>query len=262
MIKSIYTPLSGALAQERVLEIIANNLANANTVGYKQEKVSFKLIEPEPYKNYKDPLPPANYKIDIEKLLPLRGNEVNYVGVSGVSRDFSQGSSIQTKNPLDVMIEGEGYLEVHTNEGMRYTRNGSLAINSQGFLVDKNGAPVQGQLGPIALGSGKVMINHLGEVYQNNKLIDQLKIAKFSDKNSLEKVGSNYLYFGGNEESLSYEKFPSVKQGYLEGSNVNAIKNLTDMILAHRSYEAYQQAIKNYDKMMEKSNTTLGEVRG
>ena len=96
MQKSIYTPLSGAIAQERVLDILANNLANTHTVGFKSEQVSFKLLEPEPRRNYKDPLPPANYKIPFEELLPLRGNELSYVGVSGVSRDMSQGSAIHT----------------------------------------------------------------------------------------------------------------------------------------------------------------------
>ena len=262
MLKSIYTPLSGALAQERVLDIIANNLANVNTVGFKSEKVSFKLLEPEPEKNYKNPLPPANYKIPFEDLMPLRGNEVAYVGVSGVSRDLSQGASIQTKNPLDLMLDGEGFLTVNTKEGIRFSRNGSLNINNDGALVDKNGFTVLGEKGSIFLNNGHVEINNRGEIYQNGEFIDKLLVHNFKDLNQLEKVGLNHYLHTGLEENQMRMTNPTIKQGYLEASNVNAIKNLTDMIMAHRSFEAYQQAIKNYDSMMEKSNTSLGELRG
>ena len=262
MLKSIYTPLSGAVASERVLEIIANNLANVSTTGFKGEKVSFKLLDPEPYKNYKDPLPPANYKVPFEELMPFRGNEVAYVGVSGVSRDMTQGSPIATKNPLDVMIEGKGFFSVHTKEGVRYTRNGAFSLSQDGALVDKNGFPVLGEKGNIFLHGQNININHLGEVYQDGELIDTLIVKDFKNPTNLEKVGMNHFLYNGLEEEVVTVEYPSVKQGFLESSNVNAIKNLTDMILAHRSYEAYQQAIKNYDSMMEKSNNTLGEVQG
>lgn len=262
MLKSIYTPLSGAVASERVLEIVANNLANVSTTGFKGEKVSFKLLDPEPYKFYKDPLPPANYKVPFEDVMPFRGNEVAYVGVSGVSRDMSQGSPIATKNPLDVMIEGKGFFSVNTKEGVRYTRNGAFSISQDGALVDKNGFPVLGEKGNIFLHGHNVEINHLGEVYQDGELVDSLLVTEFKNPLNLEKVGMNHFLYNGLEQEMNKVEYPSVKQGYLESSNVNAIKNLTDMILAHRSYEAYQQAIKNYDSMMEKSNNTLGEVQG
>ncbi|MFK7824984.1 MAG: flagellar hook-basal body protein [Oligoflexales bacterium] len=262
MLKSIYTPLSGAIASERVLEIIANNLANVSTTGFKGEKVSFKLLESEPYKNYKDPLPPANYKIPFEELMPFRGNEVAYVGVSGVSRDMTQGSPQATKNPFDIMIEGKGFFSVHTKEGVRYTRNGAFGLSKDGALVDKNGFPVLGEKGNIFLHGQNVEINHLGEVYQDGELVDTLLINEFKNPTNLEKVGMNHFLYNGLEEEVTTVEYPGIKQGFLESSNVNAIKNLTDMILAHRSYEAYQQAIKNYDSMMEKSNNTLGEVQG
>ncbi len=95
MLHSIYTPLSGALAQERVLEVIANNLANLNTTAFKGEKVGFTLLSPEPNKHYNNPLPPANYKVDYNEILPLVGNDVDYVGVAGIARDFRQGQLLQ-----------------------------------------------------------------------------------------------------------------------------------------------------------------------
>ncbi|MCX6124867.1 MAG: flagellar basal-body rod protein FlgF [Proteobacteria bacterium] len=261
MLKAIYTPMSGALAQEKVLEIIANNLANVNTVGFKGDSVSFKLLEPEPEKNYKSPLPPANYKIPLDDVYPLHGNDIAYVGVAGIHRDESQGPAIQTSNDTDIMIQGEGHLAVNTQEGMRYTRSGQLSLGPNGALVTPAGHPVMGEKGAITLQSGKFEINHRGEIYQNNQMVDRLQLYSFSDTASMERAGMNLWHYSGPDEGRMAVKDPSVMQGFLEGSNVNAIKNLTSMIIAHRSYEAYQKAVSNYDKMMEISNNQLGAVR-
>ena len=261
MLKSIYTPLSGAVAQERVLEMLANNLANVNTAGYKGESVTFELLEPEPYKHYKNPLPPANYKIALDDILPLRGNDMEYVGVSRIFRDDTQGSVIMTSNPLDLMIEGEGYFAVQTKEGIRLTRNGSFSLNEDGALVDKSGHPVHGEKGTVYLRGTNFRVNHLGEVYLGEKMVDRLKIYRVEKKDSLEKVGSNNFYYGGPPEELKALEHPVVRQGQLEASNVNAIRNITDLILAHRTYEAYQKSIQNYDSMMDKSSNSIGVVR-
>jgi flagellar basal-body rod protein FlgG len=259
--KAIYTPMSGALAQERVLEIIANNLANANTTGFKGDQVTFKLLEPEPNKHYKSPLPPANYKVSLDDVMPTRGNELAYVGVAGVERDTSQGPAIQTGNPLDIMIEGEGMLAVNTKDGLRYTRAGHLSLNGDGILVTERGDPILGDKGVISLKSSALEINRRGEIYQNGQLIDKLQIYKFKSDKDLERVGDNSYFFGGPAEAREQVKDPSVSQGYLEGSNVNAIKNITSMIIAHRSYEAYQKTVQNYDRMMDRSSNELGQVR-
>lgn len=261
MLKSIYTPLSGALAQEKVLDIIANNLANVNTVGYKEEKVAFKVLDPEPEKNYSSPLPPANFKQDMESIQPLKGNEIDYVEVSGVFRDDKQGPAISTGNKFDFMIEGDGYFKINTQEGLRYSRNGSFSLNQDGAITDAMGNPVLGENGVIFVKSTDFEVNSRGEVIQDGKLLDKISIANFSDQNFLEKVGMNYFFHSGPEDQVSTLEHPNVRQGYLEGSNVNPIKNLTTMILAHRSYESYQKAIKNMDSMMERSSNSIGSVR-
>jgi flagellar basal-body rod protein FlgF len=261
MQKSIYTPVSGALAQERVLEMIANNLANVNTTGFKGDRVSFERLVSEPMKHYASPLPPANYKVDLNKIGPLVGNEVAYVGISDVSRDTAQGPSVQTHNASDLMIEGDGYFVVNTHDGERLTRSGSLNINSQGILVSKQGDPIMGRNGAIKLASGKFEVNQIGEVIQGNQLIDQVRVVVPANEAELQRVGNNLYTHNGSAESLQEEQFPQVKQGYLEGSNVNAIRNMTAMILAHRSYEAYQKAVSNYDQIMEKSSNSIGDIR-
>lgn len=261
MLKNIYTPLSGAIAQERSLEVLANNLANVNTVGFKGDNVTFTLLESEPNRNYKSPIPPANYKVDLTKLGPLRGNELSYVGIAGVERDLSQGPALVTHNSMDLMIEGDGYFAVNTNEGERYTRAGNLSLNSEGALTTNSGHPVLGEKGVIYLRSNQFEVNRNGEIFQDGQLVDRLKLVRFDDASALERSGNNYLFFGGPASGMGKVDTPQIKQGCLEGSNVNSIKNLTSMIIAHRSYEAYQKAVSNFDKMMEKSSNTIGSVR-
>ena len=261
MLKNIYSPLSGALAQERALEVISNNLANINTNGFKQDGVTFSLLEPEPYKNYADPLPPANFKVDLNELAPLHGNEFSYVGVAGISRDNSQGPAIITHNPADLMLEGDGYFAVHTDEGERYTRAGNFTLGPDGALVTNAGHAVMGEKGAIFLRSGQFKVNASGEIYQDGQLIDRIKLVKFADDSALERVGGNNYFYGGPPEGILNARGTGVSQGFIEGSNVNAIKSLTAMIIAHRSYEAYQKAVSNYDKMMDKSSNTIGAVR-
>lgn len=261
MLKNIYSPLSGALAQERVLEMIANNLANLNTTGFKGDRVTFTLLEPEPEKNYQNPLPPANYKIGMEQLLWRKGNEMAYVGVADVQRDMQQGPAIQTNNDLDFMIEGEGMMQVQTENGPRYTRNGSLTLSPDGVLTTKSGHPVMGAKGDIVVRGGAFQLNDSGEIWQDGQMIDRIQLYTFENQGSLEREGMNYYFYGGSEEGLKPAQNFTMRQGYLEGSNVNAIKDLTNMIIAHRSYEAYQKAVSHYDKMMDKSSNQLGVVR-
>ena len=262
MLHNLYTPLSGALASEKVLDILANNLANTQTVGFKGEGITFKLLTPEPERQYKEPGPPAHFKVDFEEVLPLRGNEMAYVGVSGLSTDMTQGSPIETRNPLDLMIEGDGFFVVHTLEGERLTRAGTLTLSREGALVDKSGNPVLGTKGNIFLHGHKVEINPRGEIYQDGELVDRLRLVHVKDTSHLEKIGHNHFHYSGPEDGIVDQASPTLRQGFLESSNVNAIKNLTQLILAHRSFEAYQKAIQNYDSMLESSSSSLGEVRG
>lgn len=261
MLKNIYTPLAGAIAQERALETLSNNLANLNTVGFKGDNVTFTLQDPEPFKNYTDIIPPANYKVDLNKIGPLKGNDMSYVGVAGMETDFSQGPAINTHNKLDFMIEGEGFFKVQTEDGIRYQRAGDLTLSKEGALASKQGDPILGEKGVIYVRSDKFHVNKKGEVYQDSQYVDKIPIHSFANTKALERVGKNYYYFGGSPEEVSVNPESRVMQGFLEGSNVNPIKNLTALIVSHRSYEAYQKAVANYDQIMEKTSNSIGEVR-
>ncbi len=261
MLKNIYTPLAGAMAQERALEALSHNLANINTVGFKGDSVTFTLQDAEPYKNYPDPLPPANYKVDLQKLSPLIGNEMAYVGIAGMTTDYSQGPAVTTHNKFDLMIEGEGFFRLQTAEGVRYQRAGNLTLSEEGALVNKHGEPVLGERGVIYLRSNQFMVNQQGEITQDGQLIDRIQLVKFKSPKALERSGGGRFFYGGPPDQVELVEHPRIQQGFLEGSNVNPIKSLTSMIVSHRSYEAYQKAVMNYDKIMDKSSNTIGEVR-
>lgn len=261
MLHGIYTPLSGALAQERVLEIVANNLANVNTTAFKGDNISFKLLDSEPERNYASPLPPANFKVDLTEQMPFRGNEIAFVGIADIERDISQGPAIDTKNPTDFMLEGDGFFAVQTQDGVRYTRSGDFKVSPDGVLMTSSGHPVMGDRGDIFIRSNAFEVNPRGEVYQDGELVDRIQVFAFADQRQLERTGDNYFYYGGPESDRARAEDTTIRQGYLEGSNVNAIKSLTAMIIAHRSFEAYQKAISNFDKMMEKGSNSIGEVR-
>lgn len=259
--KGIYTPLSGALAQDRVLQVLANNMANVSTNGFKGEDVAFSVIDSEPFQNYQSPVPPANYKLDFEKLSRLHGNEMSYVAVAEVRKDLTQGPPISTHNPSDLMIQGSGYFTLLTTDGERFTRDGSFSRLPSGALTSSDGSPVMGENGAIFIGPEEFSVNASGEIYQNDVLVDRIKIVSFDNPQSLEKVGGNKLFYNGDQTEIREEKGSVVHQGMLEGSNVNPMKNMTDLIVAHRSFEAYQKAMQNYDSMMEKSSNQIGLVQ-
>ena len=138
--------------------------------------------------------------------------------------------------------------------GERLTRDGSFNINNDGFLITKNGYVVQGENGPIAgLNGESLKILPSGEVYAGKQFIDKLKVVAFNDKSALERLGENLWIHNGSPDNLIISN-AEITQGYLEASNVNPMKNLTNLIIAHRTYEALQKTVKAQDETMQNAN--------
>ena len=256
MLKNIYAPLSGGEAQERVMEILSNNLANVQTTAFKRDLITFEAQEANPWPNYPTALPPAPFKVDMNSLYPLKGNEMSYVTLSDIKTDHTQGPLQKTDHDSHVALEGNGYFEVMTPFGTRYTRDGSFDLNANGTLVTKQGHVVQGEKGGsiiIPSSSPKLSILPTGEVYAGENLLDKIKVTSFQDESLLERLGSNLWTHNGppdNEKSFSGR----LHQGYLEGSNVNMMQDLTNLIVAHRTYEALQKSIKSQENTMQNAN--------
>ncbi|HHY78354.1 MAG TPA: flagellar hook-basal body protein, partial [Clostridiales bacterium] len=183
------------------------------------------------------------------------------VHTSVVVTDFTQGSLSPTENPLDVAISGSGFFTVETENGERYTRDGSFSLNADGYIVTKDGHMVLGENGYIQINGNDIRIDEKGNIYSGGELIDRLKLVDFQDYSALMKEGSN-LYTIISEEWMGQEKaFEStIKQGFIEGSNVNAVKEMTDMITMLRSYEANQRLIRAHDELLEKAVNEVGRL--
>ena len=243
--------LSRQTILERQLDVIANNVANVNTAGFKADASLF------------------------EEYLMSGAHEDNFVGgdrrVSyvqdrGTYRDLSQGTTEQTKNPLDVAIDGSGYLVVQTAGGERYTRDGGLQLNSQGQLVTVAGDPVLGTSGPIVFQPTDHDINVAPDgtitVVTGNSTVDsvrgKLRLVSFADAQKLLKEGAN-LYSAG-EGAAQPDATSVVQQGFIEKSNVSAVSEMSRMIEVTRAYTQISTLLQQQSDLHKTAIQQLAEV--
>jgi flagellar basal-body rod protein FlgF len=235
MENTLYIALSRQMVMRQQLDIIANNIANASTAGYKSEQLLF-----------------------VEYLARTAdGGKVSFVQDIGVARDFSEGNFVKTGNPLDVAIHGNGWFIVDTPNGQFYTRNGHFELNADGEIVTGTGHPVLSDRGaPIAIGRGEtgVEISADGTVSTSAGVKGRLNIVTFEEGEVLSKAsGSLYFTDAPPEDALG----AVVAQGMIEGSNVQPIIEVTNMITALRSYHAAQEVIKTEDGRLMEAIKTL-----
>jgi flagellar basal-body rod protein FlgG len=236
MYKGIYLALSGAVLKQRQLEIISQNLSNIDTVGYKKDTISFK-----------------DYLLS-----QLSGIEDSFDGrtmsdISTVTTDFSNGNLIETGNPLDIALNGSGFISL---EGNQYTRKGNLIRDNDGYLVTQNGIKVFGNSGPIQILDGEIEIDPYGNINVDGNLIDTLKIVDFDNPSSLIKKGEDIF----ETDQQGFQSKAMVQQGYLETSNVNAISEMVYMINTLRDFETYQKAIQAFDEATAKVTNEMGRM--
>ena len=269
MSKGIFTAVSGAIAQSAKLDTIANNLANANTPGFKRDSQLFKeyltAYEKEPG-TITVPRIPAS----IESFYDVQGGDKSYVDLAGTHTDFTQGALRQTGNKLDIAIEGDALFEVGTPEGVRMTRAGSFNVDADGRLVTKQGFPVlrDGALGSPAAGreiriqGANVVISSAGEIFDGDQSVGRLSLVSVGTKDALRKVGHNMFSLKENmDPKLAIATDVKIHQGSLEGSNVNVVREMTDMITATRTFESTQRVIQAYDQMNGKAVNELPKLK-
>jgi len=264
--KGIYTALSGAVAQNQRLDTIANNIANVNTTGFKKDRQVFKE-----YLTASEKLPDViqvpKVPASIESFYDMQSADRGYVDSSGTYTDHSQGSIRATGNPMDLSIEGQGFFEVLTPRGVRWTRNGGFKISPQGQLVTRQGYPVlrEGQGAPetrvIPVSSRNLTVSYSGNIYQGDEGLGKLSMATIADPDALRKEGEGLFSVKAN---YGLEMVPSpnaqVHQGFLETSNVNIVEEMTKMIEASRTFEGTQKAIKAFDQMNGKLVNEVAKV--
>lgn len=261
MIRGWYIGSSGMNAQQTRLDAISNNLANADTTGFKRDIAVSKSF-PELLMRrmgddgvYETPFGSAD-------VAPIIGKIGLGVETNELYTDFEQGSFKQTSTHTDMALSGEGFFAVETPNGERYTRNGNFLVGKEGILVTKEGYPVLGEKGYIQVADDRFTVNQDGMVYSEKdmELIDRFKIVRFDNERYLQKMGSS-LYKDTDVTGAAYiaegKERPVVLQSYVETSNVNVVNEMVSMIEVNRAYEANQKTIQAQDTMM---STLWGKV--
>jgi flagellar basal-body rod protein FlgF len=264
--KGIYAAVSGAMAQNSRLETIANNLANVNTSSFKKDRQVFSEYL-SAYEKPNDVIAVPRVPASIESFYDMQGGDNAYVNPAGTYTNFEQGGLRPTGGQLDLAIEGKGFFEVMSPQGLRWTRNGGLQIDGTGRLVSKEGFPIlkEGQGDPaqrmIQLNSHNITISQKGEVFDGGNLAGKLALVDFVKLDDLQKVGSSLYTLKSTAGSAPLPTEEGrIHQGFMEASNVNVVEEMTDMISANRVFEAAQKAIKGHDQMDDKLINVVGKV--
>lgn len=257
--KGIFTALSGAMAQSQRLDTIANNIANSNTTSFKKDQQVFKeylTAHEKPPEVVQAPRVPAS----IETFYDMQSGDRGYVDAAGTYTSHEQGALKPTGSPLDFGLKGDGFFEVLTPRGPQLTRNGLFRISQNGQLVSKEGYPVlrEGIGQPpgarvINIQSPNLTVSQNGDIYEGGQPIGRLSLVTVPEKDGLQKVGSSLFSLKPNfEQQLIPANEVEVQQGFVEGSNVNIVQEMTDMIAATRAFESTQKAIQAFDQMNQK----------
>lgn len=229
MIKGIYTSGSNLHSKVKNMDIVANNLANVNSTGFKRELPFSEII--------------ARYKDENIKQLT----------------DFKQGTLLSTGNPLDMALSGDAYFTLETPDGLEYTRKGQFRISQEGFLVNDQGFKVLGKSGPISLegiqleADNEINVSKDGEIKVGKQVVDELQIVKLeNDPGLIRKEGLNFSLSGGMYVEAEEETY-EVRQGFIEESNVNPVLEMQAMIDINKEFEATQKVISALDNSLEKA---------
>lgn len=243
--------LSRQVVLERQMDVVSNNLANINTNGFKAERSMFQefLNTGAHEDNFQAP-----------------DRRVSFVQDRAAYHDFTPGPLEQTKNPLDIAIDGPGFLVVQTPAGERYTRDGKLTIDPRGQLVNASGYPVLGNAGPIVFQPTDKEINIAADgnvsVIEGTATIDslrgKLRLVSFARPQSLEKQGGNL--FAATNDAGTPDTTAQVRQGYVEKSNVNSVAEMSRMISVTRSYQSIASLLQQEGELQKTAIERLADV--
>lgn len=255
MIRGLYTAVSGMITQGAKQDVITNNMANANTVGFKVDNLAIRRFDDVLLENYDKVSGGKNVRNVI-------GSISNGSKLDSINTDFTQGMVQSTDKATDFAIDGKGFFAVQKDDGQYYTRDGHFHVDMNGILVNDSGDRVMGrnlqtnQIGPINVGNGEIASDVNGNLSINGNRMYKLYTVDFNDYGTLKKTGEN-LYQGNNPT----ENNALVKQKSLEKSNVNIINSMSEMITTMRSFETNQKMVQSMDETLSKLVNDVGSVR-
>lgn len=261
MVRGLYTAWTGMVNEQRRLDVISNNMANADTTGFKKQGVTSQSFDDELTIRIHD-------NNDYTTLNRKIGNMNLGVKIGETYHDFSQGSLRETGNTYDLALSGDGFFTIQTTNkqgvtSTKYTRDGSFTVNTDGYLVTKDGDYVLDTNGeriqiPGAQTAQNVAIDAKGNITVDGQNVATLGIASFANPQALLLYGEN-MYDATDAAGLQAST-ATVHQGYLEMSNTNVIEEMVDMITITRAYEAGQKMIQTVDSTLEKAANDIGRV--
>lgn len=218
------------------LDQISNNLANSVTPGFKAQHLYFLNT------------------IEEDNIATESGNSTNSLIV-----DFSSGLSQKTDNPLDLQLQGDGFFVIQTEKGQAFTKKGDFTINKLKQLATQGGEPVVGEGGPIILQNGKIRVSDEGAVYVDESQVGKLLVVDFANRQNLSKEGNGLYRDDGTAGKKTVAK-PSIAPGYIELSNVNVVKEMTEIIAINRCFETYQKIIQTMSEEDKLSTGRVGKI--
>lgn len=271
MLRGIYSAASGMLANQTKMDVIAQNLANVNTPGYKRETTisqSFQSLLLQRVNDLPEPEPGQSEPGQSESVPALLGLLGLGTFIANTATRLTAGPLQATGNPLDVAIRGDGFFVVQTENGLRYTRQGNFQQSADGRLVTADGWAVElagGAIAQAALGES-LTIGRDGEVRAGERLLGQLQILASTELGALNKEGTGLwraadgaesaMIVAPGEAGAGYQ----LEVGFLEQSNVNPVTEMVEMIATMRAYEASQRTIQAQDETLRRAVNDVGRV--
>lgn len=249
MVRGQYTAATGMMLQRRMMEVITNNIVNAETTGYKKDIVVSRTFDDVLIERINDG------RSSGQAVGPLNfGTRVDLVHT-----DFTQGNLETTDNITDIAMVGDAYFVVETAQGERYTRNSAWSVNSEGYLVDGDGNYLLSNRGRTYVGTqGQFGIDYSGNVTVQGNYAGTLRAVGFEDTTQLRKIGNNLIdALGQPIETTEYE----IRQGFIESSNVEIAREMVDMMTVYRVYETNQRMLTMIDEIVGKAVNDIGRLR-
>jgi len=238
--------LSRQIALQRQMEVVANNMANLNTYGFKNESVLFENFV----------MPKAR-----DHSFPLADQQMNFTQDWATVHDFTQGGFTQTGNALDVALQGEGFFSIETPQGTRFTRDGAFKLDNTGTLVTSDGMPVMAETGVIRFSPNETGISFSpeGAVLSSAGNKGKLRIVEFDNPQFLKRDGQN-RFSSPDEAAALPAAATTLVQGAVETSNVSGVTEMANMIRVNRAYQVVSQFIERHDDLRRNAIRRLGEL--
>lgn len=265
MVKGLYTAFTGMVNEQHRLDVLSNNLANADTNGYKKEGATATTFADELAVRIKD----TSYNGTAKKL----GTMSMGVHIGETYTDYSQGNYKVTDNLTDFAIDGKGFFAIAFtdkagNTSVKYTRDGAFVVNTQGYLVTKDGDFVLNQNGASSSDpNARIQVNPNlpitvktdGTIYQDEVLVGEIGLVDFENYDYIAKYGENLYDIVDGAAMVATDAV--INQGFIEASNVNVVSEMVNMIAITRAYQAGQKVINSIDQTLDKAVNQVGRVQ-